>query len=88
MKLTTRARLAGVVVLLFTGCVGPVEIAPLPYAHPANPDAATGAMPVMGSSLAAPAKEDDTTDQDAGTAHDHMKGMPGMNHGSHGGHER
>ena len=88
MKLITRARHAGVVVLLFTGCVGPVEIAPLPYAHPANPEAAAGAMPVMGSSLAGPVKEDDATGEDAGMAHDSMKGMPGMYHGSHGGHGR
>lgn len=88
MKLTTRAPLGGAVVLFFAGCVGPVEIAPLPYAHPANPEAAAGTMPVMGSSLAAPAKDDGTTGQSPGTGHDHMKGMPGMKHGMHEGHER
>ena len=88
MKPTTRARLAGVVVLLFTGCVGPVEIAPLPYAHPANPEAAAGAMPVLGSPLAAPAKDDASAGEDEGMTDDQMKGMPGMNHGSHEGHGR
>ena len=46
-------RRALLVALLFAlgGCVGPVEIAALPYAHPANPDAPAGTLPPLGSAL-------------------------------------
>ena len=54
MKKTIRHRLAGVLLLTLGGCVGPVEIAPLPYAHPANPDAPAGRTAEVGSMLDAP----------------------------------
>ena len=36
------------------GCIGPVEIAPLPDSHPANPDAPAGMLPAVGSALTLP----------------------------------
>lgn len=52
MTTTTSRRLGGLLCLLLAGCVGPVEIAPLPYAHPANPEAPAGRIPDVGSVLA------------------------------------
>lgn len=37
--------------LAFAGCVGPVQIAPLPYAHPANPEAPAGSLPPLATGL-------------------------------------
>ena len=55
------------VALAFGGCVGPVEIAPLPYAHPANPEAPAGAMPAIGSALTpGPGEVGDSTGQASG----------------------
>lgn len=51
MNMTINRGLAGVLTLALGGCVGPVEIAPLPYAHPAQPDAPAGTVPEVGSAL-------------------------------------
>jgi hypothetical protein len=51
MNTPTRTRLAGILFLALAGCVGPVEIAPLPNAHPAHPDAPSGTTPEVGSML-------------------------------------
>lgn len=51
MSTTTNTRLGAILLLVSSGCVGPVEIAPLPYAHPANPDAPAGAVSTAGSML-------------------------------------
>lgn len=57
MTTATNSRLGAALVLLFAGCVGPVEIAPLPYSHPANPEAPAGQTPLAGSLLTAPDAE-------------------------------
>ena len=77
MNKTTKCWLAGGVTLVLAGCVGPVEIAPLPYAHPAHPAAPAGAMPEVGSMLGAPPREPDAA---AGGG----KAMKGMNHSEMG----
>jgi hypothetical protein len=51
MTSTPRRAFLGTLLLALSGCVGPVEIAPLPYAHPANPDAPAGTLPPLGSAL-------------------------------------
>jgi hypothetical protein len=51
MTTTTNTRLGAILLLASAGCVGPVEIAPLPYTHPANPDAPAGAVPTAGALL-------------------------------------
>lgn len=51
MRRTIRLAAAGGLTLALGGCVGPVEIAPLPYAHPANPGAPAGALPPLGTAL-------------------------------------
>lgn len=61
MTTTTNTRLGAFLLLVSSGCVGPVEIAPLPYAHPANPDAPAGAVSPAGS-LLAPTGNDTPTD--------------------------
>lgn len=35
----------------FAGCLAPVQIAPLPYAHPANPEAPAGTLPPLATGL-------------------------------------
>lgn len=49
------------------GCVGPVQIAPLPYAHPASPEAPAGTLPPLATGL-------DTTGKPAGGAEHEMSG--------------
>ncbi|MEO2091404.1 MAG: heavy metal-binding domain-containing protein [Gemmataceae bacterium] len=61
MSTTTNTRLGALLLLVSSGCVGPVEIAPLPYAHPANPDAPAGAVSSVGSMLG-PTEGDNPTD--------------------------
>lgn len=61
MSTTTNTRLGAFLLLASAGCIAPVEIAPLPYAHPANPDAPAGAASTAGSMLG-PTSGDDTTD--------------------------
>lgn len=57
------------VLVSVAGCVGPVEIAPLPYAHPANPDSPPGVTLAVGTALAPdPACEPRPADQ--GGRHD------------------
>lgn len=51
MCTNTNTRLGAILLLVSSGCVGPVGIAPLPYAHPANPDAPAGAVSTAGSML-------------------------------------
>lgn len=51
MHTNTNTRLGAILLLVSSGCVGPVGIAPLPYAHPANPDAPAGAVSTAGSML-------------------------------------
>lgn len=82
MNTTSKVRIAGGLLLLFTGCVGPVEIAPLPYAHPANPDAPAGAMPAVGSMLNSP-PEGIGEDKGTGMSHDHKSGETGPSQGQH-----
>jgi hypothetical protein len=41
----------GSLLIPLAGCVGRVEIAPLPYAHPANTDASTNKLAIPGSGL-------------------------------------
>ena len=72
MTTTTNTRLGAALVLLFAGCVGPVEIAPLPYSHPANPEAPAGKIPQAGSMLTAPDAESEPMG-DMGMPHDGMK---------------
>ncbi|MBN9518925.1 hypothetical protein J0H58_10465 [bacterium] len=57
MTTTTNTRLGALLLLASAGCVGPVEIAPLPYAHPANPDAPAGDTAPAGSLLGPAAGE-------------------------------
>lgn len=57
MTTTTNTRLGALLLLVSSGCVGPVEIAPLPYAHPANPDAPAGAVSPAGSMLGTTAND-------------------------------
>lgn len=47
---TKRTAMCGLL-LAVGGCVGPVEIAPLPYAHPANPQVPGGTLPPLGTGL-------------------------------------
>lgn len=49
-NITNHSVLCGLLLAL-GGCVGPVEIAPLPYAHPANPKAPGGTLPPLGTGL-------------------------------------
>jgi hypothetical protein len=51
MKNTTNQTALCGLLLALGGCVGPVEIAPLPYAHPANPQAPAGTLPPLGTGL-------------------------------------
>jgi hypothetical protein len=51
MRRTIKLAAAGGLILALGGCVGPVEIAPLPYAHPANPGAPSGTLPPLGTAL-------------------------------------
>ncbi len=51
MKRLTKFAAASGLALALGGCVGPVEIAPLPYAHPANPAAPPGTLPPLGTGL-------------------------------------
>lgn len=64
MNLNTNRRLAGVLALALGGCVGPVEIAPLPYAHPAHSEAPAGVVPEVGTTLHAtpPAADGESAD--------------------------
>lgn len=73
MQNTTNLAVLGGLVLTLIGCVGPVEIAPLPYAHPANPDAPGGTLPPLGTGLNAfdidrGDKPDEMTGHDAHSA--------------------
>ncbi len=63
----------------FVGCVGQVEIATLPYAHPANPDAPPGRIPGVGTELnpgSSRAVGNDDSTADGMKMQHHMK--PGM----------
>lgn len=51
MTNTTNQTLLCGLLLALGGCVGPVQIAPLPYAHPANPQAPGGTLPPLGTGL-------------------------------------
>lgn len=51
MKNNTNHSVLCGLLLALGGCVGPVEIAPLPYAHPANPQAPGGTLPPLGTGL-------------------------------------
>lgn len=82
MNTTSKVRLAGGLLLLFAGCVGPVEIAPLPYAHPANPDAPAGAMPAVGTMLNSP-PEETVEDKGMDMSHDHKSGKTRPSQGQH-----
>ena len=79
MKKTIRRRLASVLTLALGGCVGPVEIAPLPYAHPANPDAPAGRTTRVGSALdtALPGASGASAEGSAAAGMDHSKMGPG-----------
>lgn len=77
MNKTTRTWLTSGLILALAGCVGPVEIAPLPYAHPAHPDAPAGTTPEVGSMLDAPSRE---TGADPGGG----EAMKGMDHSAMG----
>ena len=57
MSTTTNVIAGASLLLALAGCIGPVEIAPLPYAHPANPSAPAGTLPPLGTALEAPAAE-------------------------------
>ena len=89
MNTNISTRLGAALLLGLAGCVGPVEIAPLPYAHPANPDAPAGRMSDAGSGLAPAADNvpaDGPTDAPMGgmkMSHD-MGGMH-MTAGGHAG---
>lgn len=69
MNTTTRPRLGIVLLLMTAGCVGPVEIAPLPYAHPANPGAPAGAVSDVGSMLGPQADAEGEPTSGAGMHH-------------------
>jgi hypothetical protein len=56
MKNTTKHSVLCGLLVAFAGCVGPVEIAPLPYAHPANPAAPAGSLPPLATGLDADEK--------------------------------
>lgn len=43
--------LLGALILTLLGCVGPVTLAPLPYAHPASPSTPAGTLPPLGTAL-------------------------------------
>lgn len=76
MRMTTNTRLGAILLLVSSGCVGPVEIAPLPYAHPANPDAPAGAVSAAGSLLGPTAGESPTDGAMTGMKMSHdMGGM-------------
>lgn len=83
MSTTIRNRLGTLLLLFSAGCVGPVEIGPLPYAHPANPDAPAGMTPDAGSMLnpASPDEQPDSANGGMEMKHD-MGGMQ-MSHGEH-----
>lgn len=89
MTKTTNSRLGACLLLGLAGCVGPVEIAPLPYSHPANPDAPAGKTSDAGSGLA-PGADGGPTDAPAGDSMDGMKmphdtGRMSMTAGGHAG---
>lgn len=46
----------GSMALVLHGCISPVQIAPLPYAHPANPEAPGGILPPLGTGLQSPVR--------------------------------
>ena len=84
MNTPTRTWLTSGLILALAGCVGPVEIAPLPYAHPANPEAPAGTTPEVGSML-------DTQPRVPGVETGEGMSMKGMDHskmGPGGGGER
>lgn len=58
MRKVVNGAALGAAMLALGGCVGPVNIAPLPYAHPANPEASAGAMPAIGSALTSAPSDD------------------------------
>lgn len=84
MNTPTRTWLTSGLILALAGCVGPVEIAPLPYAHPAHPEAPPGTTPEAGSMLDAPHREPGA-ERPEGTT---MKGMDHSQMGPGGGGER
>lgn len=51
MKNTTKHTGLGGLLLAAVGCVGPVQIAPLPYAHPANPETPAGVLSPLATGL-------------------------------------
>ncbi len=76
MSTTTSTRLGAILLLVSSGCIGPVEIAPLPYAHPANPDAPAGAVSTAGSMLGPTAGDGPTDGSMTGMKRSHdMGGM-------------
>lgn len=76
MHTNTNNRLGAILLLVSSGCVGPVGIAPLPYAHPANPDAPAGTVSTAGSMLGPTAGDSpaDGTTTGMKMSHD-MRGM-------------
>lgn len=60
MKTITNRVLLGAWIAALIGCVGPIQLAPLPYAHPADPSTPAGVLSPLGTALG------DT----AGAAHD------------------
>ena len=88
MKKVTRHSVLCGSLLVLAGCVGPVQIAPLPYAHPANPDAPAGQTPRLGSALDSPPAGTDGAPPDGSAAGgmDHSKmGPAGGTGGAHQG---
>lgn len=84
MTTPSSTRLGACLLLGLAGCVGPVEIAPLPYAHPANPDAPAGKTSDAGSGLA-PAAGGETDNPADGTKMPHDMGGMSMTAGGHAG---
>lgn len=52
MNTVTTSVLTSALLFVLSGCTGPIEIAPLPYAHPANPSAPPGTLPPLGTDIA------------------------------------
>lgn len=65
MKNITKRAVLGSLLVALGGCVGPVQIAPLPYAHPANPEAPAGALLPLATGL-------DAADEPSGGANREM----------------
>lgn len=71
-------KLLFITLFLVTGCANRLSLEPLPYAHPANPDAAEGMMPKASEALTP------STDADPSAKSEPMQRMKcgaGMKHG-------